>query len=316
MNFRQYVLKRLLYVLPTLFFVSVAVFSILHLIPGHPVDALLAEGQDPEMREILIKAYDLDKPIHIQYINWVSKAFQGNFGQSIIHARPVEELIGAALPRTIYLAIGAMIVGLILSLPMGVFAAVKRKSWVDYTAQVSALIGLSVPAFWEALMLMYLFGLTLKWVPVVGYTAPNENFVSFLHHLVLPATTLGVEMIGVLTRMTRSTMLDQLNKDYVQTHLAMGLVKSKIVGLYTLKNAMLPTLTISSIRFAHLLGGTVVIESVFAWPGIGLMILDGIMNKDYPLVQGGIIMMSVTFIIINLIVDILYKLLDPRIKLD
>jgi len=298
------------------FLVSVAVFSILHMIPGDPVDALLAEDQDPEMREILIKTLGLDKPIHVQYIRWISKVFKGDFGQSILHGRPVTDIVGAALPRTIYLTVAAMCVALILSFPLGIFAAVRRKSWVDYTAQVTALVGLSVPAFWAALMLMFFFGLILRWVPVVGYAAPSESILSFLHHLILPAGTLGFEMVGVLTRMTRSTMLDQLNKDYVQTHLAQGLSRTRVVAQYTLKNAMIPTLTISSIRFAHLIGGTVVIESVFAWPGIGLMILDGILTKDYPVVQGGILLLSFSFIFINLIVDIAYKWLDPRIRLE
>ena len=209
-----------------------------------------------------------------------------------------------------------MLVALLLSFPLGISAAVKRKSWVDYGAQVSALIGLSLPGFWAALMLMLYFGLTLGWFPVVGYVPPQEDFPNFLHHLALPGFTLGIEMTGVLTRMTRSTMLDELNKDYVQTHRSQGLSESVIVGSFTLKNAMIPTLTIASIRFAALLGGTVVIESVFAWPGIGLTILDGILTKDFPVIQGGILLLSFGFIFINLLVDILYKLLDPRIKLE
>jgi peptide/nickel transport system permease protein len=225
-------------------------------------------------------------------------------------------IVREAFPRTAYLAVAAMMVALIVSFPLGISAAVKRKTWVDYTAQVTAMVGLSVPAFWEAMLAMYLFGLILGWFPVVGYTPPTENFPDFLHHLVLPAVTLGFEMVAVMTRMTRSTMLEELNKDYVQTHRAQGLPEAQIITQYTLKNAMIPTLTIASIRMAALLGGTVVIESVFAWPGIGLMILDGIHTKDYPVVQGGVLILSMAFIFVNLIVDILYKWLDPRIKLE
>jgi peptide/nickel transport system permease protein len=316
MSFHHFLLKRLLYVVPTIFLVTVAVFSILQMIPGDPVDALLAEDQDPEMRKILIKQFGFDKPIYVQYFRWMSRVIRGDLGQSILHARPVSTIIREALPRTAYLAVAATFVALIVSFPLGISAAVKRKTWVDYTAQVTAMIGLSVPAFWEAMLVMLFFGLILGWFPVVGYTPPSEDFLSFLHHLCLPAVTLGFEMVAVMTRMTRSTMLEELNKDYVQTHRAQGLPESQIIMQYTLKNAMIPTLTIASIRMAALLGGTVVIESVFAWPGMGLTILDGIHSKDYPVVQGGVLVLSFAFIFVNLIVDILYKWLDPRIKLE
>jgi len=317
MSFTQFLIRRLLYVIPTVFLVTVAVFSILQLVPGDPVDALLEEGmQDEEMRKILIKQYGFDKPIYIQYLRWMSKVMRGDLGDSILHGKPVSIILKDALPRTIYLAVAGMLIALFFSFPLGIFAAVKRKTWIDYMAQVTALIGLSVPGFWAALMLMLYFGLMLGWFPVVGYTPPSEDFWSFLHHLILPAFTLGLEMVAVQTRMTRSTMLDELNKDYVQTHRSQGLPERQIIARYTLKNAMIPTLTIVSIRFAALLGGTVVIESVFAWPGIGLTIYDGIMTKDFPVVQGGILVLSFSFIFINLLVDILYKWLDPRIKLE
>ena len=316
MSFTQFLLRRFLYVIPTIFLVTLAVFSILQLIPGDPVDALLSHDQDPEMRKILVQKFGFDKPIYVQYFRWMSKVIQGDLGQSILHARPVSIIIKEALPRTAYLALAGMTFALLISFPLGIIAAVKRKSWMDYAAQVSALIGLSLPAFWAALMLMLFLGLNLRLFPVVGYTAPGQDFFKFLHHLALPAFALGIEMVGVLTRMTRSTMLEELNKDYVQTHRSQGLPEHEIVGIYTLKNALIPTLTIASIRFAMLLGGTVVIESVFAWPGIGLMILDGIMTKDYPVVQGGILVLACSFIFINLMVDIIYKWLDPRIKLE
>lgn len=316
MSFAQFLIRRLLYVIPTLFLVTVAVFSILQMVPGDPVDALLSGTPDAEMRRVLIKQFGFDQPIPVQYFRWLSKVLQGDLGQSILHARPVTQVVAAALPRTLYLAVAGMAFALILSLPLGILAAVKRKTWIDYTAQVSALIGLSLPAFWAALLLMLYFGLVLGWFPVVGYSAPSENFGAFVSHLVLPAFTLGIEMVGILTRMTRSTMLEELGKDYVQTHRSQGLTERNIIVRYTLKNAMIPTLTIASIRFAMLMGGTAVIESVFGWPGIGLMILDGILTRDYPVVQGGILVLAVGFIFINLIVDILYKWLDPRIVLE
>ena len=316
MSLRFFILRRLLYILPTMVLVSIAVFSILQLIPGNPLDAVLSINADEETRAAVTKEYGFDLPLPLQYLKWVSRAVRGDLGRSILLTKPVSTIIGEALPRTIYLAVGGMLIAICLSFPLGIFAAVKRKTWVDYTAQVTALVGLSLPAFWAALMLMLFLGLKLGWLPVVGYTAPTENFLGFLHHLILPAFTLGLELIGVQTRMTRSTMLEELNKDYVQTHRSQGLSESRIVGFYALKNAMIPTLTIVSLRFAALLGGTAVIESIFAWPGIGQMILSAIRTKDYPVVQGGVLILSFTFIFINLIVDVLYKWLDPRIKLE
>jgi len=316
MSFRQFIIKRLLYVLPTLFLVTVAVFSILHMVPGDPVDALLAEIQDEEMRVILIRQLGLDQPIHVQYFRWMSRILQGDLGQSILHNRSVSLIIKEALPRTAYLALAAMALALVVSLPLGIIAAVKRKTITDYFAQVIAMIGLSVPAFWEGLLVMFFFGLILGWFPVGGYVAPSEDFLGFLHHLVLPAVVLGFELVAVMTRMTRSTMLDELNKDYVQTHRSQGLPERQIIARYVLKNALIPTVTIGSLRLAALLGGTVVIESVFSWPGIGRTILEGITSQDFPVVQGGVLIVSFSFIFMNLVVDIVYKWLDPRIKLE
>jgi len=205
---------------------------------------------------------------------------------------------------------------MVVSLPLGIISAVKRKTWVDYLSQVGAMLGMSIPTFWLGLLVMFYFGLILRWFPTVGYVPPSENFLKFLHHLCMPAVTLGIEMVAVMTRLTRSTMLEELNKDYVQTHRSQGLPERDIIGRYTLKNAMIPTLTIASIRLGALLGGTVVIETVFAWPGIGMLVLEGINTRDYPVVQGGVLMLSFSFILINLIVDIMYKWLDPRIKLE
>jgi peptide/nickel transport system permease protein len=316
MGFFQFLIKRLLYVIPTIFLVTVMVFSILHLVPGDPVDSLLSVNPDQEMRKILIKQLGFDQPIYVQYFRWMSRVVQGDLGQSILQGRPVMTLVKQSLPRTAYLAFAAMLFALVIALPLGILAAVKRKTWVDYTAQVGAMIGMSIPEFWLALLVMFYFGLNLRWFPTVGYVPPGENFLAFLHHLCLPAFTLGIEMVAVMTRMTRSTMLEELNKDYVQTHRSQGLPEREIIGRYTLKNAMIPTLTIASIRLGVLLGGTVVIETVFAWPGIGRLILDGINTKDYPVVQGGVLVLAFSFIFINLIVDIMYKWLDPRIKLE
>jgi peptide/nickel transport system permease protein len=316
MSFRQFLIKRLLYVLPTMFLVTVAVFSILHMVPGDPVDALLSEMQDEEMRLILIKQLGLDQPIHIQYLRWMGKVARGDLGKSILHNRSVSLIIKDSLPRTAYLAVAAMALALIIAIPLGIIAAVKRKHWQDYFAQVTAMIGLSVPAFWEGLLVMLFFGLILGWFPVGGYVDPSEDFLGFLHHLVLPAFVLGFELVAVLTRMTRSTMLDELNKDYVQTHRAQGLPERQIITRYVLRNALMPTLTIGSLRMAALLGGTVVIESVFSWPGIGRTILEGITSQDFPVVQGGVLVVSFAFIFINLVVDILHKWLDPRITLE
>ena len=316
MGLRRFLARRLLYLIPTMLLVTVVVFSILHLIPGNPVDALVDMSAGPEIRQAAVKRYGFDKPIVEQYGIWLSQVIRGDLGTSILHSRPVSLIVGEALPRTIYLAVGGMFFAVLLSFPLGIFAAVKRKSLVDYAAQVAALTGLSLPSFWLAQMLMLFFGLVMRWLPIVGYVPPSESIPGFLRHILLPSFALGFEMTGVLTRMTRSTMLEELNKDYVQTHRSLGLSETGIVGWFTLKNAMIPTLTIASMRFAALLGGTAIIEQVFSYPGIGKIILEGITSKDYPVVQGGIIVLSFSFILINLVVDILYKWLDPRIRLE
>ncbi|MBI4765342.1 MAG: ABC transporter permease, partial [Deltaproteobacteria bacterium] len=200
MGFFQFLIKRLLYVIPTMLLVTVLVFSILHLVPGDPVDALLSRDQDPEMRKILIKQLGFDQPLYIQYFRWMSRVVQGDLGQSILHARAVTTIIKQSLPRTAYLAVASMFIALLISIPLGIVAAVKRKTWVDYTAQVTAMIGMSVPTFWLALLVMFYFGLTLRWFPTVGYVPPWENFLRFLYHLCLPAMTLGIEMVAVMTR--------------------------------------------------------------------------------------------------------------------
>ena len=316
MSFYKFLLKRLLYLIPTVFLVTLLVFSIMHLVPGDPVDSMLSVDQNQEMRKMLIKQYGFDQPIYVQYFRWMSHVVQGDLGKSILQARSVGILVKQALPRTVYLALAAMIIAMVISLPLGIISAVKRKTWVDYLSQVAAMLGMSIPTFWLGLLVMFYFGLILGWFPTVGYVPPSENFLKFLHHLCMPAVTLGIEMVAVMTRLTRSTMLEELNKDYVQTHRSQGLPERDIIGRYTLKNAMIPTLTIASIRLGALLGGTVVIETVFAWPGIGMLVLEGINTRDYPVVQGGVLMLSFSFIFINLIVDILYKWLDPRIKLE
>ncbi len=308
--------RRLLYLIPTVFLVSLVVFSVLHLVPGDPVDALVEATASQEVRQAVIEKYGFDKPIIEQYAIWISKVMRGDLGTSILHGKPVSEIVGETLPRTVYLAIGAMFFAVLFSFPLGIFAAVKRKSKVDYSAQVTAMVGVSLPSFWSGMMLLLLFGLSLKWFPIVGYVPPSESITGFLSHIFLPAFTLGIEFTAVLTRLNRSAMLEELNKDYVQTHRSLGLRETEIVGRFTLKNAMIPTLTVASMRFAALLGGTVIIEQVFSYPGIGSIILEGITSKDYPVVQGGVIILSSFVILINLVVDILYKWLDPRVKLE
>ncbi len=316
MSFRRFLLKRLLYVIPTMVLVTMLVFAMMQLIPGDPVDALLGEDQDLEAREILIKELGLDQPLYVQYFHWMGKVVQGDLGQSIFQGQPVASLIAETLPRTVYLGVAAMFFALAIAIPLGIAAAVKRKSLVDYAAQVTAMLGLSVPVFWEALLLMFFFGLYLGWFPTVGYVSPSEDFWDFIYHLILPGFVLGFELVGVLTRMTRSTMLEELNKDYVQTHRSQGLPERHIIGFYTMKNAMLPTVTIIAIRAGHLLGGTVIIEYIFAWPGIGEMLLNAITTKDYPVTQGGVLILATAFIMLNLVADLLYKWLDPRITLE
>jgi peptide/nickel transport system permease protein len=319
MNILVYMVKRILYNIPVVLLLTVFVFAMVRFLPGDPADILLSgEGgaEDPIVRAALMKELGLDKPIPVQYGIWLWRALHGNFGKSIYSEEEVFKLILDRFPATLFLAVFAMIVAIAVALPAGIISAVKRQKPPDYAAMLFALLGISLPEFWFGIMLILCFALWLPWLPSMGYLSPLEDFWGSFKFLVLPASALGLRFAGVLTRMTRSSMLDELGQDYVRTARAKGLSEKAVILVHTLKNALIPTVTIAGLQFGTILGGTVVIEMVFSWPGVGQLIVNAILTRDYLVVQAATLLLAVFFLFVNLFVDFIYTILNPRIELS
>ncbi len=315
---RQYIINRLLILIPVLFLVSVIVFSLLHMIPGDPVDFIFATEDlaDPSVREDFERILGLDKPLYVQYLVWIGKVLLGDFGESIHYHRSNLELIAERFPATILLTIFATIVSILISIPAGVIAAIRRNTASDYTAMSFALLGISIPNFWLGILLILAFGLYFPILPASGYQASFTAPLTTLSYLILPSITLGTGMAAIVARMTRSEMLEEIGKEYVRTARAKGLAERRVIFKHTLKNALVPVITVIGLQFGRLLGGTVIVEHVFAWPGVGSLVVGAVYSRDYPLVQALILVFAVIFVTVNFFVDILYKYANPRITLE
>jgi len=314
-----YTINRILHLIPVLFVLTVVVFSFVHLLPGDVIDTLSAgdeDATDPQVRKALEKEYGLDKPIYVQYAKWLVKVVQGDFGHSLITRRPVSVELLEGIPATVYLAVVGMALSVLIAVPLGTIAAIRRNTPIDYGAQITSLAGISIPEFWFAIMCILLFSLYLGWLPSSGYASPLEDPVQSILYLILPATAVGFRHAAYTTRLTRSSMLDEMNKEYVDTARSLGFSERKVIYKYTLRNAMIPTLTISGLQLANMLGGTVVLETIFSWPGIGRGIYEAIIQRDYPLIQAGILVLGTIVVVVNLIVDLLYRVLNPRVALN
>jgi ABC-type dipeptide/oligopeptide/nickel transport system permease component len=313
----RYTINRIFYLIPVLFILSVVVFSFVHFLPGDVIDTLAGEEDmdDPEVRAALMKEFGLDKPVYVQYAIWLGRVLRGNFGKSLVTRRSIAIELFERIPATIYLAAVGITISLIIAIPLGTIAAVKRNTIWDHLAQTTSLIGISIPEFWFAIMAVLLFALYLGWLPSSEYYSPFEDFGRSIKHLILPASAIGFRQAAITTRLTRSSMLDETQKEYVDTARSLGLSERKVIYKYTLRNAMIPTLTISGLQLAQLLGGTVIIETIFAWPGVGRAVYEAIIGRDFPLIQAGILVLGTTVVLINLLVDILYRMLNPRIRL-
>jgi peptide/nickel transport system permease protein len=314
----KYTVYRLLQLIPVLLLLSIFVFSIVHALPGDAIDAMVPAdaASNPATRAALEKELGLDKPIYVQYALWLGKiVLHGDFGKSITTRRSIGTEVFKRLPATIYLAITAVTVSLCIAIPLGTIAAVKRRTLVDYTATATSLTGVSIPEFWFAILCVLFFALYLGWLPASEYYSPFENLSRSLLHLILPATALGLRLAAITTRLTRSAMLDEVRKEYVDTARALGHSERRVIYKYTLRNALIPTVTVAGLQFARLLGGTVVIESIFSWPGIGLTLYEAILGRDYPMVQASVLILATAFVLMNLLVDLTYRLLNPRIRL-
>lgn len=298
--------SRLLYTLPVLWLVVSVVFLLIHLVPGDPIQAMLGEGAAASDLQAARHAYGLDLPLRTQYLRYWEGVFHGDLGQSIRFNDNVGRLVAARYPVTLELTLASLLVAIVISIPAGVRSAQRRNSWEDRTLGFISLLGLSFPNFALGPVLILFFAVKLGWLPVSG--------TGSLAHLVLPAITMGGALAAILTRMVRTSMLEELSQDYVRTARAKGLSERAVVYKHALRNAMIPVLTVIGLQFGALLAGAIVTETIFSWPGIGRLTIQAISNRDYYLVQGCILAIGLTYIAVNLLTDILYNLANPRIR--
>jgi peptide/nickel transport system permease protein len=307
--------RRLLATAPLLLLVSVVVFSFVHVLPGDPAVLFLGEEADPATLARFRTRLGLDRPLPLQYADWLSRALRGDLGRSLRTNQPVTEAILERLPVTLELLAAALAVSLAIAIPFGIVSAVRRNSGVDVASTVFALWGFSLPNFWLGIILIYVFGLLLRWFPSSGFVPLAESVTGNLRSLALPAVTLGTALAALVTRQLRSGMLEVLRQDYVRTAWAKGLDARRVVGKHALKNALLPVVTVVGLQVGALLGNTIVTESLFALPGVGRLMIDAIFSRDFFVVQGVILFLAVGYVLSNLAVDVLYSYLDPRIRL-
>jgi len=331
----QYIIRRILAVIPVLFGVSILVFSFIHLIPGDPCSAILGERATPEKCAEVNAELGLDKPLYEQYVSYIGRVLHGDLGTSIIRRDPITEQLKLRFPATVELSLAAMIFAVVLGVPAGVLAATRRNSIFDNGSMIVSLTGVSMPIFWLGLMVSWLFGAYLHWLPTGGRLSTGIELATRTHlvildslltgnttalqdglrHLLLPAMVLGTIPLAIVARMTRSAMLEVLGQDYIRTARAKGQIERRVIVNHALRNALLPVVTIVGLEVGLLLAGAILTETIFSWPGIGLWAYQAILDRDYPIVQGVTLFVATLFVIINLAVDISYAFLDPRIRL-
>ena len=309
-----YILRRLFQAIPVLFLITAIVFLVVYFIPGDPAMVVLGQGASPDAVASMRERLGLNEPLPIRYGRWLSAVLQGDLGNSILSRQPVTALIERALPVTLYLTAFSLLIAVAIAVPMGTIAALRQNSWIDLVCTTWAFLGVSIPGFWLAIMLLYLFGVRLRWVPLQGYVSPREDLTDGLRTLVLPAVTLGVFLSGPLMRYLRSSVLQVLSQDYVRVARAKGMSERRVILRHILRNSLIPFVTVLGIQLGYLMGGAVVIEQVFVLPGIGRLARDAIGNRDFPVVQGVVLVVAVGFVLINIVVDVLYSVLDPRIR--
>jgi peptide/nickel transport system permease protein len=308
------VLRRLGATIPVLLLVTSGVFALLHITPGDPIDVMMAESVDAGVKENLRRELGLDRPLAVQYLAWMGRLLQGDLGRSIRNGEPVIENVGRRIRPSLELAAMAMTIALVVAFPLGIVSAVRRNTTADRVGTSFALFGICLPNFLLALLLIFLFGVTLRWLPISGYTDPLEEPLAGLRSLALPAITLGLALAAVVTRTLRSSLLEALGEDYVRTARAKGLSDWRVIRGHVLRNALIPVVTVLGLQLGTLIGGAVITEYVFALPGVGRLVVDAVFARDYPLVQGVVLLIAVGFILSNLVVDVLYGWIDPRIR--
>lgn len=331
------VLERILATIPIMLGVALVVFLFMRLTPGDPIDLMMGNAGNVTQEEIdnLRTQYNLDQPLHIQLKDYVVQVFQGDLGNSYKKGRPVTDLIIETLPASIELALAGCFFAIVIGIPIGVYSAVKQNSFIDRFSMGSSFLGISMPSFWLGLILILVFSVKLGWTPVKGrldfsveiqtitglhvidslLTGNIAGFKNAILHLLLPAITLGAAMAAIIARVTRSSMLEVLKADYVSMARAKGLREWRVIVVHALRNGLIPTITVIGLEIGVLLGGNMIIETIFGWPGMGRLAVDGIFNRDYPLVQGVVMFYAFTFVMANLLVDILYTYLNPKLRL-
>ncbi|NHQ86939.1 ABC transporter permease subunit [Iodobacter sp. HSC-16F04] len=331
----SFILRRLSVTIPTFLGITVLAFALIHMIPGDPVLVMVGERRlDPEFYRQALVRLGLDQPLYMQYWNYLLKVLQGDLGQSLVSHEPVIKDFWALFPATLELSICAMLLASVFGLIIGMIAAIRRGSWIDHTVMGAALTGYSMPVFWLGLQLIMLFSVQLGWTPVSGridlefditrvtglmlidtlISGEAGAFKSAFMHLILPTIVLGTIPMAVIARMTRSSMLEVLREEYIRTARAKGLSKTRIVLVHALRNALMTVVTVIGLQVGTMLAGAVLTESIFSWPGIGKWLIDSISRRDYPVVQGGILLIATLIIIVNLLVDVLYGVINPRIR--
>ncbi|HEV8308036.1 MAG TPA: ABC transporter permease [Methylomirabilota bacterium] len=310
----QYVFVRLLQLVPVLFMASVAVWLLIYLIPGDPALALLGPDVTPEQLQLARARMGLDQPLPVQYALWLGRVTRGDLGVSYLNGLPVRTMLAQRVPVTLQLTAASLIVALLIAAPLGILSAVRPRSWWSRVASGYNALAMAVPTFWLGILLVLLFGLYLRWLPTSGYVPVWEDPARALRFLVLPAITLGAYVSAILARFTRAALLESLEQDYVRTARAKGLRERAVVGSHALRNALIPVVTVLGLQFGAFMGGAVITEAIFDYPGLGRMLLQAILTRDYTVVQGTILFVVCAFVVINLLTDLAYAFLDPRIR--
>ena len=310
-----YILRRLAQLLPVLVLASIGIWAMVYAIPGGPVGMILGENATPEQIAALRAELGLDRPVIVQYWAWLTDALRGDLGVSLHSRQPVVSLIGERLPATVQLGLAATVVGLLIGIPVAVASALMPGSWLDRALSGWSALALGVPTFWLGILLILLFAVHLRWLPSAsGYVPFWESPIEMMRNILLPALTLGVYVSGIFARFLRASLVAELRADYVRTARSKGLPERDVVGRHVMRNAMLPFVTIVGLMMANFIGGTVVTEAVFTYPGLGRLLITAISTRDYPLIQGCILVILVIYIVINVMVDVLYAYIDPRIE--
>ncbi len=302
----KYIIKRIILMIPVIIIMTLIVFSIFYFAPGDPVSRIAGPNVTPEVYESIMKKYGLDQPFVVQYFRYIKSVVEGDLGVSILQDRPVIEMIRERLPVTLQIGLLGFIITFIIAIPAGVIAAVKKNTIVDYLCMSGSLLGIAIPTFWLGMLLLYVFAYKLRWFPISGYGT--------IKHLILPSFAIGLTNAAITARMVRSSMLEVLKQDYVRTARSKGLSEKTVVYRHALKNALIPIITLMGLRLGWIIGGSVALEIIFSIPGIGRLMVDAILARDYPVVQGAMIVLTSSIILANILADILYTVVDPRIR--